>query len=64
MEEHIDMKKKKTVESVLVYKRDAKTTLRLPQALWDAARHRAIDEGVPVQTIVENALRAYLGVKL
>jgi hypothetical protein len=39
---------------------DAKTTLRLPRELWNAVRHRAIDEGVSLQAIVEKALAAYL----
>jgi predicted DNA binding CopG/RHH family protein len=39
---------------------EAKTTLRLPRELWNAVRHRAIDEGVSFQFIVEKALEAYL----
>jgi predicted DNA binding CopG/RHH family protein len=51
------MKKK---ELVLAYKTDAKTTLRLPRELLNTVRHRAIDEGVTFQAIVEKALVAYL----
>ena len=38
----------------------AKTTLRLRLDLLTAARHRAIDEGLSLQAIVERALEAYL----
>lgn len=38
----------------------AKTTLRLPLDLLTAVRHRAIDEGLTLQAIVELALAAYL----
>lgn len=34
--------------------------MRLPQFLWDAAQHRAIDEHVPVSKIVAKALTEYL----
>jgi len=34
--------------------------MRLPQSLWDAAQHRAIDEHVPVSKIVAKALTVYL----
>ncbi|WP_333646851.1 ribbon-helix-helix protein, CopG family [Candidatus Binatus sp.] len=37
-----------------------KTTLRLPSRLLTAVRHRAIDEGLTLQAIVEQALEAYL----
>ncbi|MFZ0246600.1 CopG family transcriptional regulator [Candidatus Binatus sp.] len=38
----------------------AKTTLRLRLDIFTAARHRAIDEGLSLQAIVESALKAYL----
>jgi hypothetical protein len=38
----------------------ANTGVRLPRSLWDAARHRAIVERCPVQTIVKKALEIYL----
>jgi hypothetical protein len=38
----------------------AKTTLRLRLDLLTDARHRAIDEGLTLQAIVERALAAYL----
>ena len=38
----------------------ARATMRLPQSLWDAAQHRAIDEHVPVSKIVAKALTEYL----
>jgi hypothetical protein len=38
----------------------ARATMRLPQALWDAAQHRAIDEHVPVSQVVARALAEYL----
>jgi len=37
-----------------------KTSLRLPAKLFAAVRHRAIDEGVTLQAIVERALELYL----
>lgn len=38
----------------------AKTTVRLRLDILTAARHRAIDEGLSLQAIVERALEAYL----
>jgi predicted DNA binding CopG/RHH family protein len=38
----------------------AKTTLRLRLDLLTEVRHRAIDEGLTLQAIVERALAAYL----
>jgi hypothetical protein len=37
-----------------------KTTLRIPVALWDATRKRAIDEHRDAQDIVADALTEYL----
>ena len=37
-----------------------KATVRLPRSLWDAVRHRAIDEGCDAQEVVERALESYL----
>ena len=37
-----------------------KATVRLPRSLWDAVRHRAIDEGCDAQEVVERALEYYL----
>ncbi len=37
-----------------------KTTLRLPRTLFDAARHRAIDEHIDLQDLVAKALEQYL----
>ena len=37
-----------------------KTTLRIDQEVWRAARIRALDERVGFQDIVERALRLYL----
>ena len=37
-----------------------KTTIRLPRSLWDAARHRAIDEGTDIQDLVGRAIEQYL----
>lgn len=37
-----------------------KTTIRVPRALWDAVRRRAIDERSSAQEIIDRALRAYL----
>ena len=38
-----------------------RTTVRLPQTLWDAIRRRAIDEHCDAQDIVKRALRQFLG---
>lgn len=37
-----------------------RTTIRVPVTLWDRVQHRAIDEKVSLQEIVERALEAYL----
>ena len=37
-----------------------KTSLRFDAELWLQARHRALDEGVAVQELVQKALKAYL----
>ena len=37
-----------------------RTTLRLPQALLNAAKHRAIDEGQSLQDVIIKALELYL----
>jgi predicted DNA binding CopG/RHH family protein len=38
----------------------ARVTMRLPQSLWDAVQHRAVDEHIQYQELVARALRAYL----
>lgn len=38
-----------------------KTTIRLPQSLLNAAKHRAIDDGEDFQDVVVHALEQYLG---
>jgi hypothetical protein len=38
----------------------ARATMRLPQSLWDAVQHRAIDEHITLSELVERALRVYL----
>jgi len=48
------MKKQKTDDSVV------KTTIRLPRAVWHAARVRALDEQIDFQDLVLGALEAYL----
>ena len=40
-----------------------KTTIRLPRALWNELRHRAIDEDVSSETLVAKAIEAYLARK-
>ena len=37
-----------------------RTTIRVPRSLWDAVRHRAIDENSDAQELVIRALRQYL----
>ena len=36
-----------------------RTTIRVPQSLWDAARHQAIDEKISLQDLVIRALVKY-----
>lgn len=38
----------------------ARATMRLPQSLWDAVQHRAIDEHVTLSELVAKALAEYL----
>ena len=38
-----------------------KTTLRLPQSLLNAAKHRGIDDGQSLQGVIVRALQQYLG---
>jgi hypothetical protein len=40
-----------------------RTTIRLPQSLLNAAKHRGIDEGRSFQDVVIAALEVYLGKK-
>ena len=40
-----------------------RTTIRLPQSLLNAAKHRGIDEGTSFQDVVIRALEQYLGKK-
>jgi hypothetical protein len=40
-----------------------RTTIRVPQKLWDQARHRAIDEKLSLQDLVIKALVKYVGLK-
>jgi len=37
-----------------------RTTVRLPESLLSAAKHRAIDNGVSLQEILTQAVRSYL----
>lgn len=37
-----------------------KTSLKLPRQLWKAAHNRAMDEGSDLQTVIAQALEAYL----
>jgi hypothetical protein len=38
----------------------AKTSIRLPKALWRATHIRALDEGRDLQDVIASALEAYL----
>jgi len=38
----------------------ARATMRLPQSLWDAVQHRAIDEHITLSELVAKALSEYL----
>ncbi len=40
-----------------------RTTIRVPQKLWDSARHKAIDENLSLQDLVIKALVKYVGYK-
>jgi hypothetical protein len=37
-----------------------RTTIRVPRSLWDAVRHRAIDDNSDAQELVMRALQQYL----
>ena len=37
-----------------------RTTIRVPRKLWDAAKHRAIEERLPLQDVVIKALESYV----
>jgi hypothetical protein len=37
-----------------------RTTIRVPRSLWDAVRHRAIDDNSDAQELVIRALQRYL----
>ena len=37
-----------------------KTTIKFPVSLWDRVQHYSIDSKLSLQTIVQNALEAYL----
>jgi hypothetical protein len=38
----------------------ARATMRLPESLWIAAQHRAIDQRLAISELVARALRRYL----
>ena len=38
-----------------------RTTIRLPQSLLNAAKHRGIDDGQSLQEVIIRALESYLG---
>jgi hypothetical protein len=38
-----------------------RTTIRVPEGLWDEARHQAIDEKISLQDLVIRALVKYTG---
>ncbi|HXM22198.1 MAG TPA: hypothetical protein VN948_13150 [Terriglobales bacterium] len=40
-----------------------RTTVRLPQSLLNAAKHRGIDDGQTLQDVIIRALEQYLGKK-
>jgi len=40
-----------------------RTTIRVPQWLWDKARHKAIDEKLSLQDLVIKSLVKYVGGK-
>jgi predicted HicB family RNase H-like nuclease len=38
----------------------ARATMRLPQSIWDAVQHRAVDEHISLSELVARALADYL----
>lgn len=40
-----------------------RTTIELPDSLWEKAKHRAVAEKTSLAKVIEKALRAYLGEK-
>lgn len=40
-----------------------RTTLRVPKTLWTEVQHRAIDEGLTLQGLINRALAMYLKTK-
>jgi predicted DNA binding CopG/RHH family protein len=40
-----------------------RTTVRLPQSVMTAAKHRAIDEGLTLQDVITRAIEQYLAKK-
>ena len=40
-----------------------RTTIRLPQSMVSAAKHRAIDEGITLQDLITRAVDQYLAKK-
>jgi predicted HicB family RNase H-like nuclease len=38
----------------------ARATMRLPQSLWTAVQHRAVDENISLSELAARALRDYL----
>ena len=49
------MKKPQTDVDAIV-----RTTVRLPRSLLNAAKHRGIDDGQPLQEVIIHALEQYL----
>jgi predicted HicB family RNase H-like nuclease len=54
------MTPKKPAEPTAKHEPLARATMRLPESLWKAAQHQAIDEDVTISELVARALRAYL----
>jgi hypothetical protein len=54
---------KKQTEKVKPDPMKMKSTVWMDRAVWAAARHAALDRGVSFGKLVEDALRAHLGVK-
>jgi predicted DNA binding CopG/RHH family protein len=49
------MKKRRAEQADIV-----RTTIRVPRRLWEAAKHRAIEERLPLQDLVIKALQNYV----
>ncbi len=43
--------------------RGVKTTVEIPENIWRAAKHRALDENTDLRNVIVSALEKHLGIK-